>query len=189
MHDHYGITAITDLDFASEFEVTDLRAAFIELRDSMKQLLWYWLVNFDKIIGSLTKFHNDLRASDADFAMLTKSIEDLCQINNWLKSIPLENQGGNYGSAQTTLLQQNHSSDILFHSPLTNAFTAIQRDDTLGLDQQLRRSCSISEVDGHSQQEFLFALLYFSTIHGSQRGTERLLSDVEALQDFGDQIH
>ncbi len=189
MHDHYGITAITDLDFASEFEVIDLRAAFIELRDSMKQLLWYWLVNFDKIIGSLTKFQDDLRASDADFAMLTKSVEDLCQVNNWLKSIPSENQDGTYESAQTTLLQQIHSSDILFHSPLTNAFAAIQRDDTLGLDQQLRRSCSISEVDGHSQQEFLFALLYFSTIHGSQRCTERLLSDVEALQDFGDHVH
>ena len=74
-----------DLEFASGFEIIDLRASFTELRGSLKQLLWYWLVNFDKIIGSLAKFQGDLCASDADLAVRTESVGDLCQVNEWLK--------------------------------------------------------------------------------------------------------
>ena len=76
---------MADLEFASGFEVIDLRAAFTELCGSLKQLLWFWLVNFDKIIGSLTKFQGELCASDADLAVMTESVEDLCQVNEWLK--------------------------------------------------------------------------------------------------------
>ena len=188
--DHYGITATTDLNFASRLEVVDLRAAFIELRDSLKQLLWYWLVNFDKIIDSLAKFQKRIRASDADLAILTKSVEDLCQVNDWLDRIPSKKQDDSHEQAETTLLQQQHSNNSLFHSPLANAFAAIKRDNALDLDQQLRRSLSNPEIDEHSRQQFLFTLLHFSAVSGSQRCTVRLLLDIGSLQDFRyDHIH
>lgn len=189
LHDLYGITAITDLEFASEIEIVDLRAALIELRDSLKQLLWYWLVNFDKILGSLVKFQQDLCASDFDLSMLNKSIEDLCRVNDWLKKTQLETQGNPNGSAQMTLLQRQYLDGSLFHSPMTTAFAAIERDDTLGLDRQLRLCCSISKIAEHSRQRFLFSLLHSSAVNGSQRCTVRLLSDIESIQDFGYHIH
>ena len=186
LYDHYGITANTDLNYASPLEVIDLRAAFIELRDSLKQLLWYWLVNFDKIIDSLAKFQKGLRASDADLAILTKSIEDLCQVNAWLEKIPSKKHDGSHEHSETTLLHQQHPNKVLFHSPLANAFAAIEQDNALDLDQQLRRSLSIPGIDEHSRQQFLFALLHFSAVNGSQSCTVRLLLDIGSLQDIHD---
>ena len=180
---------MTDLEFASGFEIIDLRAAFTELRGSLKQLLWYWLVNFDKILGSLAKFQGDLCASDADLALRTESVEDLCQVNEWLKRMRFENRGSSHGSAETTLLQRKHFDQSLFHLPLKNAFAAIEQDDTLGLDQQLRRTRGISEIDWHSWQQFLFALLHFSAVSRSQQCTVRLLSDIGYIQEYGDHIH
>lgn len=189
LRDHYGITAITDLDFASGLEVVDLRAALIELRGSLKQLLWYWLVNFDKILGSLAKFQQDLCVSDVDQAILNKSVEDLCQVNDWLKMLQPETHGTCHGSAQMTLLQRQYFDESLFHLPLTTAFAAIERDDTLGLDQQLRLCRSISGIAEHSRQQFLFSLLHLSAVKGSQRCVVRLLRDIESIQDFGHHIH
>lgn len=189
LYDHYGLSTITDLDYASGIELIDLRAAFMELRSSLKQLLWYWLVNFDKIIGSLTKFEDNLHASDADIAILTKSIEDLCQVNDWLKRITSENPGGSYGLAPRESLQQKFVKEDPCHLLLTNVLAAIEQDDTVRLDQDLRQSHSISEIDGDSWQQFSFALLYFSAVNGSQRCTVRLLSDIGSFQDFGDHIH
>lgn len=183
LHDHYGLSAVTNLDYASEIELIDLRAAFMELRSSSKQLLWYWLVNFDKIIGSLTKFQNDLHASDADIAILTKSIEDLCQINDWLKRIPF------HGLAPSKLLQNRLVTDDPCPLLLTEFLVAIEQDDTVCLDQDLRRSYNILGIDGDSWQQFCFTLLYFSAVSGSQRCTVRLLSDIGTFQDFGDHIH
>lgn len=189
LHDHYGITAITDLDFASELESLDLRAALTELRDSLKQLLWYWLVNFDKILGSLAKFQEDICVSDVDLSNRNKSIEDLCQVNDWLKSLQPKTRCSSHGSAQMTLLQRKYFNDSPFHSPLMTAFAAIERNDTLGLDQQLRLCRSISKIAEHSWQQFLFSLLHFSVVNGSQCCTVRLLSDIESIQDFGYHIH
>lgn len=148
LHDHYGITKIADLDFASRLEVVDLGAALAELRGSLKQLLWYWLVNFDKIIGALAKFQENLDVSDADLTIRTKTVEFLRQVNDWLKWIQPEIQGSRRGSAQTTLLQQKYLGEGLFHVHLTNAFAAIRRDDTFGLDSQLRQGRNNSEADG-----------------------------------------
>lgn len=189
LRDHYGLSTITDLEYASGIELIDLRVAFMELRSSLKQLLWYWLVNFDKIIGSLTKFQKDLHASDADVAILTESIEDLCQVNDWLKRIPFENLGGSPGLAPRKLLQQRFVKEDPCHLLLINVLAAIEQNDTVRLYQDLRRSYSISEIDGNSWQQFSFALLYFSAVSGSQRCTVRLLSDIGSFQDFGDHIH
>ena len=189
LHDLYGISAITDLEFASELEILDLREALIELRDSLKQLLWYWLVNFDKILGSLVKFQEDLCVSDVDLSMLNKSIEDLSRVNDWLKKMQPETQSSPHGSAQMTLLQRQHHDGSLFRSILTTAFAAIERDDNLGLDQQLRLCRSISKIAEHSRQQVLFSLLHFSAVNGSQLCTGRLLSEIESIQDFGYHIH
>lgn len=189
LHDYYDITAITDLDFASGLEVLELRAAFIELRCSLKRLLWYWLVNFDKILGSLAKFQGDLGISDADLAIRNKSVEDLCRINDWLERLQPRDRGSSRGSTQTTLLQRKHLDGSLFKSPLYNVFAAIEKDDALALDQQLTRIRSISEIGGHSWQHFLFALLQTSTVNGSQCCSVRLLSDIGSFQDFGNHIH
>ena len=189
LHNHYGITTITDLNFASEIEVVDLRAALTELRDSLKQLLWYWLVNFDKILGSLAKFQEDLCVSDVDLSLRNESIEDLCQVNDWLNKLQPETRGSSHGSAQMTLLQRKYFDESPSHSPLMTAYTAIERDDTLGLDQQLRLCRSISKIPKHSWQQILFSLLHFSVVNGSQCSTMRLLSDIESIQDFGHHIH
>lgn len=189
LHDLYGITTITDLELGSELEILDLRAALTEMRDSLKQLLWYWLVNFDKILGSLVKFQGDLCVSDVDRSMLNKSIEDLCRINDWLEKMQPEIQGSPYGSAQMTLLQRQYLDGSLFHVTLTTAFAAVERDDTLGLDQQLGLCCSILKIAEHSRQHFLFSLLHFSAMNGSQRCTVRLLSEIESIQDFGYHVH
>jgi len=135
LHDYYGITAITDLDFASGLEVLELRAAFIELRGSLKRLLWHWLVNFNKVLGSLAKSQGDRGISDADHAIWNKSVEDLCRINDWLERLQPGDQGSSRGSTQTTLLQRKHLDESLFKWPLHDVFAAIERGDALALGQ------------------------------------------------------
>lgn len=98
------------------------------------------------------------------------------------------NRGSSHGSAETTLLQRKHFDQSLFRLPLKNAFAAIEQDDTLCLDQQLRRTRGISEIDLHSWQQFLFALLHFSAVSRSQQCTVRLLSDIAYIQVYGDHI-
>ena len=72
---------------------------------------------------------------------------------------------------------------------MANVLAAIEQDDTVRLDQDLRRCHSILEFDADSRQRFSFALLYFSAASGSQHYTMRLLSDIRSFQDFGDHIH
>lgn len=96
----------------------------------------------------------DLSASDADVAILTESLEDLSRVNDWVKRTPFENRRGGHRSAQMTLLQRKLLTKLCsMYVPLTNPRAAIERDDILDLDQQLRRSHSDS--DGHSGQQFL----------------------------------
>ena len=90
LHDHYGIVAIADWDCAGESKTIDLGAALDEQRVTFKRLLWYWLVNFDKIIGSLVKFQENICASNADLAMMTKSTKDLRQVTHCIERLQSE---------------------------------------------------------------------------------------------------
>jgi len=189
LHRHYGISAIEDLDAASNLEVLDLKAAIIELRDSLKKLLWFWLVNFDKIFGALAKFQEGLVISDADLANRTDSVEALRQINRCLHRIHSENHFSGIDPAQTTLLERKYLGQSLVDSSLREAFAAIERDDAYGLDRHLSQSLVQMEVDGHKQQQILFDLLHSTVVYRSQGCTVGLIQAIESLQSFEDQVH
>ncbi|KAL8984537.1 MAG: hypothetical protein Q9205_001525 [Flavoplaca limonia] len=70
------------ISFTSGLEVTDLTAALVELRAFAKQLLWFWLINFDKILSSLSKFEKDLAVSETDLALRSNTINELCRLDN-----------------------------------------------------------------------------------------------------------
>ncbi|KAL8972076.1 MAG: hypothetical protein Q9197_002952 [Variospora fuerteventurae] len=76
-----------DLHLPSALEVEDLQATIVEWRDSFKQLLWFWVVNFDKTIPSLAKFETYLAASTNDLALRTRSIDELCRLENTLNTL------------------------------------------------------------------------------------------------------
>lgn len=189
MYGDYGIATITDLDSASELEAADLEAAFIELRDFLKRLLWYWVVNFDKILGALVKFQADLPFSTADVDLRTASVANLSHINDWLDRIKRRNKSNNAATTQMTLLRRKYIDEKLIQLPLMNAFAVIERDDALGMDQQLKRCQSDSVGNTNGWSLFLFETLHFSVLKGSQSCTARLLSYIGSLQDFGDHIH
>jgi len=189
LHRHYGISAIEDLDAAGNLEVLDLRAAFIELRDSLKKLLWFWLVNFDKIFGALAKFQEGLVISDADLANRTDSVEALRQIDRCLDRIHSENHFSSIGPAHTTFLERKYLGQSLVDSSLREAFAAIERDDAYGLDRHLSQSLIHMVVDGHKQQQFLFDLLHSTVVYRSQGCTVRLIRAIESLHGFDNHVH
>lgn len=153
--------------------------AFRSLIELFQRLVVHvkWRPLYDFITVEVSpELHDSLLVSK--LAVRTESVGDLCQVNEWLKIMQFGNRGSSHGSAETTLLQRKHFDQSLFHFPLKNAFAAIEQDDTLGLDQQLRRTRGISEIDLHSWQQFLFALLHFSAVSRLQQCTVRLLSDI-----------
>ncbi|KAG7002011.1 hypothetical protein G7Y79_00029g063070 [Physcia stellaris] len=189
LYGDFGIESITDLDSAGELEAADLEAAFIELRVFLKRLLWYWVVNFDKILGALVKFQADLAVSTADIDLRTASVANLSHINDWLDKKKLRNRSHNAATTHMALLRRKYMDEKLFQMPLMNAFAMIERDDTLGMDKQLKQCQSSSVRNENGWTLYLFETLHFSVLKGSQSCTASLLSYIGSLKDFGDHIH
>lgn len=198
LHDHYGITSSTALDHAYGLELEDLTAAFLELRDALEQLQWYEFVNFNKTVGRLGKFEggvawppgtNNLRISDTHLAIQTECLEDLGYVTDRLAKLQSKRLEAHPGSTETSLLQQKYYDELLSSPPSTSASSAIDRDDAPMLHKILNQCRKDQELDQCHQERLLFAFLHFSTLSGSKRCVERLLSRIESLRVFGDHLH
>lgn len=155
----------------------------------MKKLLWFWLINFDKIVGALAKFQEGLIISDTDLANRTDSVETLRQIDRCLNEVRLRKHFGSIRPAQTPLWEQKYVGQGLIGHVSEAAFAAIERDDASGLDQHLSLSLDQLEVAGHKQQQFLFDLLHQTVVRRSQGCPAGLIRALESLESFDDQIH
>jgi glycerophosphodiester phosphodiesterase len=198
LHDHYGITGSTALDHANGLELEDLTAAFFELRDALEQLQWYEFVNFNKIVGRLCKFGgqvawppgtNNLRIPNTHLAIQTKCLKDLGYVTERLAKLRSKRLEARRDPAKTSLLQQKYYDELLSSLPSVSASSAIDRDDAPKLHQILEQSRKDKEPDKCNQERLLFAFLHFSTLNGSKRWVEMLLSRVESLREFGDHLH
>lgn len=194
LQNHYGIIESTALDDASAVEIEDLTAAFFDLRDAIKHLQWYDLVNFSKIVGRLGKLGgevtlpswvNDLRIPDTHLATQTVCLRNLGYVDDWIARLRLE---GCRGFTKTLLLQQSYCRDLP-SPPLISAAIAIGQDDASSLDKILEEVRKTLDFDESTQQRFLFALLHFSTLNGCRRSVERLISSIRSLWGFGDHLH
>jgi len=198
LHEHYRITDSTALDNANRVELEDLTAAFVELRDAFKQLQWYELVNFNKIVSRLGKFRrelswppgtNDFRIPDTHLATQKECLKDQGHVTDWLARLESKRLEASYALAKTLLLQQKYYGELLPSLLWDSASSAIDQDDVLSLDQVLERSPKDRDTDERIPQRLLFALLHISTLNGSRRCTEGLLSRIASLEDFGYCLH
>lgn len=194
LQDHYGITETSALDHANGIDIVDLKAAFLDLRDAIKQLQWYGLVNFSKIVDRLGKFGggvtwpsmtNDLRTPDTHLATQTECLRDLAYVDDWVARLQLE---GRRSSTKISLLQQKYWKHL--PSPqLINAAIAIDHGDASSLTEILEELRKTQELDDSTQQRLLFALLQFAILNGCRNSVERLVSSVRSLRGFGDHLH
>ncbi|KAL8902253.1 MAG: hypothetical protein Q9207_004820 [Kuettlingeria erythrocarpa] len=108
-----------DLHLSSALEVEDLQATIVEWRDSFKQLLWFWVVNFDKTISSLAKFETHLAASTSDLALRTRSIDELCRLENTLNTLSKVKSQIDAGppTQVTSTLPKQPTETLLSHLP------------------------------------------------------------------------
>lgn len=198
LHDHYGITRGTALNRVNGLELEDFTAAFLELRDALKELQWYGLLNFNKIVGRLGKFGGeftwtpgttDLRIPYTHLTTQTKFLKDLRYVDDELARLQLKRFEARRGSTQTSLLAQKYYDVLLPSSPLVSAFSAIDPDDASVLDQTIEQSRKDRGQDECDQRRLLFALLHFATLRGSKRCIEKLLLRIESLRDFGNHLH
>ncbi|KAL8779939.1 MAG: hypothetical protein Q9213_006702 [Squamulea squamosa] len=189
VYEQYRIDDLKGLDNACELLVMDLGAVLVELRDSMKRLLWYWIVNFDKTMTSLAKFQEQLAVSDADLALRTESIDMLRQVEVCLKIVQSKASGDTAKSVAEASLFQERPDTGPFQLPLAEALAEIQQDDAIGLDQRLNSNHVNARTDKYSHGHTLFELLHFSIVTGSQSCTRTLLSDIVSLRDPGNHIH
>ncbi|KAI4254936.1 MAG: hypothetical protein L6R42_006984, partial [Xanthoria sp. 1 TBL-2021] len=190
LYEQYRINNYLDLSLASGLEVVDLQATFVESRDSFKQLLWFWVVNFDKTVTSLAKFETDLAVSDPDLELRTRSINELCRLEDLLNRLSEIKSQIDVGlSAHTTSTLPKQPSEKLSHTPSKGELAVIERDEAPGLEQHLEERRADSGADQHSYEQYLFALLYFSLMNGSQSCTQTLLPAMGSLQHFGDHVH
>ena len=184
----YGLSTFTDLDYASEPTIIDIKAAFIELRSSLKRLLWFWVVNFDKIIGTLAKFKEDITFTDNDLDLRDKSVEELSIVNEWLDRIQSKDGDDSDSKTKSTLPEERVAGSRSYLLPVETSFAAIEQDDVISLDQQLERHSKIAE-DDRTQCGLLFTLLRYSIVRGAQGCTARLLVDIEHLEEYIGYIH
>ena len=194
LHDHYAITESIALDHTNEVDIEDLTAALFDLRDAIKQLQWYELVNFTKIVGRLRKLGvgvtwpsrtNDLRIRDTHLATQKECLNNLGYVDDWLAKLQ---SGGRCGSTKTSLLWQKYCKDLP-SPPLISAAIAIDQDDSSFLNEILEGVRKTQEIDDSTQHRFLFALLHFSTLNGCRKSVEMLASSVKSLRGFGDHLH
>jgi hypothetical protein len=148
LHDHYGVTERTAFDSANRLELEDLIAAFIELRDILKQLQWYELVNLDKIVGRLAKFEgrvawspgsNGLRIPDTYLAIRTECLKTLRYVNDVLARLQSKRAELVLAQPSLSLLQQKYYDELLASLPLISASSAINLDDASILDQMFEQ--------------------------------------------------
>ena len=192
VYDHYNIAATSDLGLANKIEIPELKAVFVELRDDLKRLLWFWVVNFDKILGALTKFQEGNLVSDVDLATRKQSVEDLCSINDCIQELQLKGDDENGTLSQAVFLRRHMSEKNPDHLPLTDILAAVELHDPQDLDRQLRRGRKTSQRTGQDWQEFIFRILrvsVLSTVNGSRGCIDRLLSEIESFPDLGDHLH
>lgn len=190
MYEHYRINEPQDLNLASGFELVDLQATVVESRDSFKQLLWFWVVNFDKTVTSLAKFEPGLAVFDPDLALRARSINELCRLEDLLSKLSkLKSQIDVGPSAHTTSTGSKQPNEKLPHTLSKHELAAIERDDAPSLELYLEERRADSGADPHSYEQYLFNLIYFSLMTGSQSCTQLLLPAIGSLQRFGDHIH
>jgi glycerophosphodiester phosphodiesterase len=198
LHDHYGVTECAAFDSANLLELEDLTAAFNELRDAWKQLQWYELVNFNKIVGRLAKFEgrvawppgsSSLRIPDTHLAIRIECLKSLRYVNDVLARLQSKEAKAHPGATKLSLLQQKYHDELVVSMPLNSASSAIDRDDASILDQMFEQSTKDQKPDQRNQQRLILALLHLSTISGSKRCIERLLARIGSLDEFGDHLH
>ena len=192
---HYGISENTALDHINEIDVDDLLAAFLDLRDAIKQLQWYGLVNFSRILGRLDKYGqesiwpsktDDLRIPNTQLVSQAACHRDLGFVDD---SIAMLRQGGCRGyTNKTSLLQQEFFIDFPSVQLIT-AVTEIDQNITLNLDRILEQSRNSKALDDSIQQRLLFALLHLSVLNGCSRSVERLASSIKSPLGFDDHLH
>lgn len=189
MYEHYRISEPLDLNLASGLEIVDLQATLVESRDSFKQLLWFWVVNFDKTVTSLAKFEPGLAVPDSDLALRTRSINELCRLEDLLSRISVfKSQIDVAPSAHTTSTRSNQPNEKLSQTISRRELAVIERDDAPSLELYLEERRADSGADPHSYELYLFNLIYFSLVTGSQSCTQILLPAIGSLQCVGDHI-
>ncbi len=178
------------MDYANGVELDDLTAAFLELRDALKQLQWYGLVNLNKIVSRLAKLGgNSSPPGTVHLAAQTQCLKDLEYVNDMLAGLQSRRQEARRDLTETSLLWQKYRDELPPSLPLTSASSAINRGDALILDQILEHSRKEQVLDERTQQLLLFALLHLSTLNGSKGCIEILLSRIASLQEFGEHLH
>lgn len=192
VYDHYNITAPYILGLANERETAELKAVFVELRDNVKRLLWFWVVNFDKILGALAKFQEDGVVSDLDLATRKQSIKDLCHINDCIQELQLKEDDRNGALSQAVFLRRHILEQKYDYLSLMNILIAVELHGPQDLDRQLRIGRDTSQIPEQDWQGFIFRILrvsVLSTVNGSRDCIDRLLSEIVSFQDLGDHIH
>ena len=192
---HYGIPEYTALDHVNEVDVEDLLAAFLDLRDAIKQLQWYGLVNFSRILGRLDKYGqaiiwpsktDDLRIPNTQLVSQAACHRDLGFVDD---SIAMLRLGGCRGSTKKICLLQQDSFKDLPSLQLITAATAIDQNGALNLDSILEHFQNSKLLDDSIQQRLLFALLHLSVLNGCSRSVERLASSIKSPLGFDDHLH
>ncbi|KAI4278087.1 MAG: hypothetical protein L6R35_006106 [Caloplaca aegaea] len=180
-----------DLHLPSALEVEDLQATIVEWRDSFKQLLWFWVVNFDKTISSLAKFETHLAASTNDLALRTRSIDELCRLENTLNTLSKFKRQIDAGppTQVTSTLPKQPTETLLSQLPSKGELAVIERDDDFGLELHLEERPGGFKTDRNSFEEYLFSLLYFSIMTASNASVQVLLRAIGFLPRFGDHVH
>lgn len=191
LYHHYGITQSTEFHALNGHELEDLTAATVELRHAFKQLEWYGIVNFNKILGRLRKFRperirnpgiHDLEVYDTQLAIQAECSHHREGLNKLLAKLDSNRLQAHSVSKTRSLFLQKLCGQCRASLPSSNRiYNALNRDDDSILDQILdNKNCG---------DELYFPLLHYSAILGSKRCIDRLLSETRSLQDNGNHLH
>lgn len=195
LRDQYNTERTVALDVATKIEIQDSTAAFFELHDAFKDLQWFELVNFNKILGKLEKFQgallgiDSLAISDAHLATRRICLEDLQYLNTRLATLQSTKREARHQSTNRQYVQFGHVFGSFPAEVVGNASIAIDRDDTLGLSGLLERIRKLGYSAIGTQRKLFFQVLYVSVLRGSTKCIDEVLSRIIPFEDGDDHLH
>ena len=201
LFNHYGLRDSIELTDVNQTELEDVIAASIELHDSLTQLQWYGIVNFNKIVGRLGKFRlgnirhsdtNNLRPSDTQLAIQAKCLRSLKDLEDFLTRLnSQESEAIRPDSKGRSLFLERLYHEIrLPLTSLNNIYHAVKEDDTSLLYQYIHeQGYGDQEQDVSNQRKLLRGLLHYSAVYGSSKCVIWLLHESRSLEDYGSHLH
>jgi len=186
----YGIKDLETLNYANTIDCENLKAAFHELKVSLKRLQWFGLINFNKIYARLRRFLPAVEYPNGQVELNEQCLGTLLRVGEVIERLYIDNSADCNDRDGCSLLQRMYEANRVPSIPFMRALNAILDGKPSALQNCLNSISDDSEISSAQLSHILIDLLQYSCHTTSMSCIQRvLLPRMSSLSDFGDVLH